>query len=45
MIASAKKNHIKIYQTISNFYSKKDLVLIKKGIIFSEKMRNSGDYK
>ena len=39
-----RKNHIKIYQTISRFYLKKDLHLILKGIISSEKMRNSGNY-
>ena len=38
-----RKNHIKIYQTIYSFYSKKDLNLLKKGIISSEKMRNSGN--
>ena len=40
MIVS-EKSHQK-YQTISSFYSKKDLNSIKKGISSSEKMRNSG---
>ena len=32
-----RKNHIKIYQKISSFYLNKDLNLIDKGIISSEK--------
>ena len=35
------KNHIKIYQTTTSFYLKKDLKLIQTDF-FSEKMRNSG---
>ena len=38
------KNHIKIFQTMSSFYSKINLDLIKKGITSSEKIRNSGIY-
>ena len=37
----------KFHQNLSDytsFYSKKDLNLIKNGIISSEKMRNSGKY-
>ena len=41
---SVSENHIKIYQTISSFYSRKDLNLIKKGIISSENMRNTGNH-
>ena len=33
-----------VNQTIFSFHSKKDLNLIKKGIIYSEKMRNSDNY-
>ena len=36
------ENHIKIYQTLNNLYSKKDLKLIKQ-FFSSEKMRNSDD--
>ena len=39
-----RKNHIKIYQTISSFYLEKKLNLINKGIISSGKIRNSGNY-
>ena len=38
-----QKNHIKLYKTIWSFYWKKDLNLIKKEIISSEKMKNSGN--
>ena len=38
------KNHIEIYQTISSFYSKTDMNLLKSVIISSEKIRNSGNY-
>ena len=37
-----RKNHVKIYQTISSFYSIKCFNSIKKGFIFSKKKRNSG---
>ena len=33
-----------IYQAISSFYPKIDLNLIKSGIIYDEKIRNSGNY-
>ena len=33
-----------MYQTISSFYLKKKMNLIKKGIISKEKMRYSGNY-
>ena len=35
---------IKTYQTLFSFYIKKYFNLIRKGIISSEKMRNSGNY-
>ena len=37
-----RKNHIKIYQTTTSFYSKKDLKLIKQ-FFSSEKMSNSNN--
>ena len=38
------KNHIKIYHAISSFYSNNYFYLIKKGIVSSEKLRNSVNY-
>ena len=43
MIVSVK-NHIKIYQSKSSFYSKICIKLIKKVFISSEKMKNSANY-
>ena len=34
-----EKNHIKTYQTISSFYSKEDLTLIKKRLFLVKKRR------
>ena len=39
-----RKNDTIIRITISSIYSKKDLNLIKKGIVSGEKMRISGNY-
>ena len=39
----SEKSHQNVSSYIQ-FFSKKDLNLIKKGIISSEKMRNSGNY-
>ena len=43
-VCIGKKNYIKIYQTISSFFCFNDLNLLKKGVISSEKIRNSGNY-
>ena len=39
----SEKSH-QTYQIIASFYSKKYLHLLIKGIIYGEKMRNSGIY-